>query len=197
MKVWAGLIVSLACVSPALSAGTPPKAIWGKSFVVRATEDRRQRALPDGEWIDRQVSRTVEVYISSAGRVFKRERVVAYGGQMGAGGSGRGSRGGKGQSVRTGVNERVLGEGNARVDASFRGNSILLTVLALRGAGARQTAIQFDESAQSCQATVLQGKGAGTGSVVQRSMINRREIEIESVKTGEASCSVVNGNVFE
>lgn len=160
---------------PAIAA---PSQIYGKSVVVSWNEDRQQRV--NGEEIVRNVSRSAQfsVYVSSAGKVFSR---------MGYAFSG--NRGG----LKTGKKDAVSGESSRNV--SFTGNS--MTMVGGHGSGgARSIHVTFDGGFQGCSAQVVSGKESGASSIRAKSMVTGEAIEILSIKTGAASCSVKDGNVF-
>jgi hypothetical protein len=54
-------------------------------------------------------------------------------------------------------------------------------------------AVDFDAS---CTAHVIKGKAAGATSGVRRSIVNHQWIEISSISTGPADCTVKDGNGF-
>lgn len=184
------LVAGLAAVAgPAEAAGLIPKPIWGRSFTVTWSENRVQRVLPDGEFRERHIERQSDFYVSSAGRVFKRETAID---DISGRGTGR-----KGRGARSGTRENIVDENqNARpIDITFRGTAATITTSATRGA--RRITIDFDAGFQSCRAQVINGRETSASSYVVRSLTTQRDVEIQSVSTGDANCSVRDGNIFE
>jgi hypothetical protein len=80
---------------------------------------------------------------------------------------------------RSGSRDAVGGE--SRRSVSLQGHDMRV-VMPMAG-GARQVSVTFDSGFQSCSARVT-------------SVINGREVEMISVRTGAASCRLQDGNVF-
>lgn len=160
--------------SSALAA--PPAGLRGKSIVVNWTEERQQKIV--GEETLRNVGRSAEfsVYISDQGRPFSRMK-YSFASNRGA--------------ARTGNRDKVGGGGNRVV--SFNGNTMNVTMRVGDG-GARS--IVANLSGDSCSAQVIAGKEQGASRIRAKSMVTGNELEIVSIKTGAASCSIRNGNVF-
>jgi hypothetical protein len=163
-----------AVMSAAASAAVAaPAGLLGKSVVVSWSEARVQRFVGEANWRSVNASHELSVYVSSAGRVFSKFSATTRRG--------------------TGANEQVSGEGGNRVP-SFSGNS--MTIVAAQQGMARRVAVEFDGGFSSCTASVIRGKESGAGSGFAKSVIIGQRIEIQSVSTGSASCSVRAGNVF-
>ena len=127
-----------------VDAAQVPKALAERTISVSWQETREDRVPPDGEWREIHSYRTSVVYISSAGRVFRRENAVNMG-------YGR-RRGGK----------RLEGSLDANVNGgvAFNGNSMTIIAQAAQGSAARRTVIVFDQDFRSCTATIITGKRA-------------------------------------
>jgi hypothetical protein len=160
-------------------AKAAPQGLYGKSVVVSWTEDRTQRRN-GGQALDYvTINGQLTVYISSAGRPFSRVTM-----------SRTGLRGG----LKTGNREAVGGEEGNGPQVDFKGNAF--TVTKPMAGGARRILVSLDEGLQSCSAQVLTGKEEGSQKVEFQSIISGDHIELLSVKTGQASCKIENGNVF-
>ena len=170
--VMAGAFISGS--NPALAA---PSQLYGKSVVVSWTEERAQRVGSGGEL--RNVIRNAQfsVYVSSTGKAFSRMSYAF---------SGRGG-------LKTGKKDAVSGESKRQI--SFAGNSLVMTSGHGSG-GARNIRITFDGGFQGCSAQVVSGREAGVSAVRAKSMVTGEDIEIVSIKTSAASCSVRDGNIF-
>lgn len=169
--------ISIALSFGSRSALAAPSQLYGKSVTVSWNEDRQQRV--NGEDTVRNVSRSAQfsVYVSSAGKAFSR---------MGYAFSGRGS-------LKTGKKDAVGGESGRHI--SFTGNSMSMTSGHGSG-GARSILVTFDGGFQGCSAQVVSGKEAGASAIRTKSLVTGEAIEILSTKTGPASCSVRDGNIF-
>ncbi|OQW55308.1 MAG: hypothetical protein A4S14_00595 [Proteobacteria bacterium SG_bin9] len=169
------LFVSAAIAEQAQAA---PASVLGKSVVVNWTEDRQQKVV--GEETMRNVSRSAEfsVYISDKGRPFSRMRY-----------SFSNMRGG----LRTGNRDKVGGEGGGNRNVSFSGNTMNVT-MRMGDGGARNIVVNL--AGDSCSAQVIAGKAQGASHIRTKSMITGNQLEVLSIKTSGASCSVRSGNVF-
>ena len=168
-----GFLGLLAAQGPAIAA---PSQLYGKSVVVSWSEERLQKV--NGESSPRSVTRfgQFSVYISSTGKPFSR---MSY------------SFAGR-NSARSGNRDSVGGEGRGNRNVSFSGNT--MNVVMTMGGGARNVMVNFDGG--SCNARVIMGKESGSSSIRAKSIVTGGDIEILSVKTGDASCRVQDGNVF-
>ena len=163
--------------SAALSTGVEaaPAQLRGKSVIVSWTENRMQRIAGEGAAFQpRTVSHEFRVYVSSADRVFSRLININSQGKSGAA-------------------DRV-GAGGGRVP-SFKGQSM---TIALTGnvRGARLISVDFSAGFDSCTANVIRGKEVGAETMVARSIISGKSVEIQSVTVSGVSCSMRPGNVF-
>jgi hypothetical protein len=153
------------------AAASPPQ-LYGKSIVVTWSEDRVQRFVGQEKFHESRMTSNMSVYVSTAGRPFKRHTVQSRGG--------------------VGSRESVGGSSERGVD--FQGHTLLLTS-AYKG-GARRIQIDFDANFGSCAAVVVTGKESEAGSFIQNGLASHRQIEVQSGKPGPATCSIKDGNVF-
>ena len=167
------MLCATALASMAGAAAAAPAGLIGKSVVMSWTETRVQRPAGEVNWRSVNVSHTLSVYISSAGRVFSKFSATTRRG--------------------TGDNEQVSGQGGNRVP-SFSGNT--MTIVAAQQGIARHIAAEFSGDFSTCTASVIRGKESGAASGFAKSVITGQRIEIQSVTTSGASCSVRAGNVF-
>jgi hypothetical protein len=150
-----------------------PAQLYGKSVVVSWTEERIQRDLGKEKFRPSPHQGGFSVYVSSAGHIFNRMSIAA--------------------GHRSGSSDRLGAAGNRNI--SFQGNS-MSSVQQSQG-GARRILITFDQQFASCTAEVIRGKETGASRILARSKLRPGvRVEIQSVRTGAASCSVRNGNVF-
>lgn len=169
-------VALIGSVTASSAFAAPPANLRGKSIVVSWTEERQQKII--GEETMRNVTRSGEfsVYISDQGRPFSRMKYT-FSNNRGA--------------SRTGNRDKVGGGGNRTV--SFSGNTMNVTMRVGDG-GARNLVANL--SGDSCSAQVIAGKEQGASRIRAKSMVTGAELEIVSMKTGAASCSIRNGNVF-
>jgi hypothetical protein len=153
------------------SAASPPQ-LYGKSVAVTWSEDRVQRFVGQEKFHQSHMTSNMSVYVSTAGRPFARHTVQSRGG--------------------VGKRESVGGSGQRGVD--FQGHALLLTS-SFKG-GARRIQIDFDENFRNCTAAVLSGKESDAGSFIQNGLASGRQIEVQSSKSGAATCAIKDGNVF-
>lgn len=159
---------------PAIAAAAPPKELLGKSVVVTWSEQRVQRFVGEANFRNVNASHTLSIYVSGAGRVFSKFQASTR--------------------LGTGANEQVAGQGGNRIP-SFSGNR--MTMIQPGQGMARMISVEFDSGFGSCNASAVRGKEAGVASGYGTSVINGKRLEIQSVNTSGASCSVKSGNVFE
>jgi len=171
------IVLSSALASSAFAAA--PKALYGKSVTVSWTETRSQRDSQAGPTFKPVgIPFSTVYYISTEGRLFKRNSARSPGGagSVDSVGTSGGNAGGDSRNV------------------SFSGNRIVSSV-AFQGA-ARQTQISFDPSFSSCTARVITGMPPGKKTVTVKSITTGNTVEFESVSAGPASCSISAGNPF-
>jgi hypothetical protein len=175
----AAFVFTLLLITQTHAAGAPDQ-LKGKSIVVSWSETRIQREEMDQGWngfhtVD--AKHTLSIYVSTAGRVFSRQTNATRAG--------------------SGNIDQVAGEGGSGGYAtrapSFSGQT--LTVIGENKGGARRAVIDFDASFASCTAKASTGFEAGKSSI-SLSPITHKHVEIKSVNTGAASCSVQGGNVL-
>lgn len=170
------LFCMVALLSSNVAHAAPPEQLKGKSVVIAWTETRQQRYVGEGDFHSVNASHTLSIYVSATGRVFSRQinRTVAG----------------------SGTSEQVAGEGGdpyATRTPMFNGQT--MTVIGEAKGGARRTVINFGAGFASCSASAATGFEAGK-SKVALSPITKKYVEIRSVTTNGASCSVQSGNVF-
>jgi hypothetical protein len=165
------------------AAAAPPKELYGKSIVVSWFETRSQNVRRGG-----LQSPTISLYVSTAGRIFKRVLV----------GLGKGRWGfGHGGNLDTSSAEQGPGEGprGAKVSSTeFAGHSLIMT--SVFESGARRVSVEFDDRFTSCQAKVVYGKEAGQSSMRPGSVFGGRTAEVRAIETSGVTCAVREGNVF-
>jgi hypothetical protein len=156
---------------PALAAGAPPQ-VMNKTITISFTASGMAKS-PEGQvkGFSTQVSRII--YVSSAGRLFMRQRAS----------EGRHSRGGD-----FGPGDTQAGKGGS---FSFQGNRLVGVIP--YGTGARQISVTFDSSFSSCTASVIEGH---SGGVIRRKGPNGILYEVSSATTSSPSCSIQSGNAF-
>jgi len=76
----------------------------------------------------------------------------------------------------------------------MQGNSLVATS-GHRG-GARRIQVTFDGSFANCTANVILAKQVGASKIIMRNLVSNKQMEILSVTTSAASCSLQVGNVF-
>jgi hypothetical protein len=161
------------------SAQSTPAGLQGKSAVVSWTETRTQRNVGEDRTENVPVPYTYRVYFSSAGRPFARLTVANQHGQVAS-------------RDRVGTGERS-GDGGAR-SLLMQGNSLVAT--SGHGGGARRIQVTFDGSFANCTANVILAKQVGASKIIMRNLVSNKQMEILSVTTSAASCSLQVGNVF-
>jgi len=165
------------------AAQAAPTELYGKSIVVRWTEDREQRLVGQGNFQSRSFSGGLSVYVGTEGHVFNRKSMATP----------RGRRGFKSTRNEEGSADRVGSGGNSSI--SFQGHS--MTAVAMAQHGAQLIRVTFDQAFSSCTADVIRGKQEGAGAMVQNSLIRPgAQVEIRSSHTAGASCTIQSGNVF-
>jgi len=160
-------------------AQSTPAGLQGKSAVVSWTENRTQRNVGEERTETVPVPYSYRVYFSSAGRPFARLTVANQ-------------RGETASRERVGTGERS-GDGGART-LQMKGNSLVAT--SGHGGGARRIQVTFDGSYASCSAAVILAKQVGASKIIMRNLVSNKQMEILSVTTSAASCSLQAGNVF-
>jgi hypothetical protein len=162
-------------------ASAAPSGLYGKSIVISWTEDRMQKKTGEANMSSAIRRDAFSVYVSSAGRLFNRMSREKT--RMRKPGKARSKESDEVGGAESGSNARGV---------SFQGNTLVVVQQMGGGGGARRILVSFDGGYGSCTAQVITGRAAGTEMIVKR----RKNQEIQSVKTGAASCSVTNGNVF-
>jgi hypothetical protein len=166
------LTASLLIAAGAGPASAAPAQLYGRSVIVTWTEEREQRFVGEEELRNVVGYGQFSVYLSSTGRPFSRMSFSVRG--------------------RSGSRDAVGGE--SRRSVSLQGHD-MKAVMPMAG-GARLVSVTFDSGFQGCSAQVLTGKQNGSEKIRVTSMINGREVEMISVKSGAATCRLQDGNVF-
>ncbi|MCJ2025144.1 hypothetical protein [Methylobacterium sp. J-067] len=157
-----------------------PEALVQKSIVLKWSESQEIKRQDEQGWQEHQVERGTEIYFSSAGRIFKRERALSY----------RTRRGHNGRA-NTGESDAILN------DANFLGTTLMVHMPLGQGAGMRQLSVSFSPSFDNCEAVVVTGKADGAESFAHKGMLAQRMVEFRKVKAGPVNCAVEGRNVFE
>lgn len=173
--------VALALLSANAACAQAPAQLRGKSVTASWTEEREQRLGGEKEFSSRSVPQTLDVYISSEGRVFAKRTA------MGTGGSGKRPRG-------TGSRESVSGEAAGNQAAHVSGRTLIVTNQ--MAGGARMARIEFSQDFSSCTTNVILGREGANTIARSRSLVSGAPLEIKSAKVTGTSCSIQNGNVF-
>lgn len=100
-------------------ASQVPQQLIGRSISIDWLEEREQRLPPDEDWHTIQTSRIANIYVSTSGRLFRRERVMFY------------------SSRRRGPRGLNTGSGDAEVDSGsehFETNKLIIISSAKSGA---------------------------------------------------------------
>jgi hypothetical protein len=168
--------VALILFAPTFAlAAAAPAELRGKSITVNWTENRVQRNVGEANFRSVGASHQFSIYISSAGRMFSRLTNTTRAG--------------------TGSAEEVGGTLGAKRTPIFSGQSLTVFIPS-RGTGVRRLTVNFDASFGSCTAAVIRARPEGAAIMTGTSIITGRELEIQSVSVGAASCTMQNGNIF-
>ncbi len=179
MRLAAMGFVIVAALVPAAAAAAPPQ-LYGKSITVSWSETRSQRAVGQEQAFHPvSIPFTMTVYISTEGHIFRRMFAVTPNGRQ----SGAKDRVG---DSRSGA--------NGGFSVQFQGNSMISN--ASNGGFGLHVQVTFDSAFSSCTAQVIGAKQSGSKTVMLRSIASGATIEVESVSSGSASCSVAQGNPF-
>jgi hypothetical protein len=163
----------MASVSNPAAADGPPKQLYGKtvtwSYAIDAVQTRA-----DGAVQNPHVTYQTAVYVSTAGRLFKRGTAS--------------SRGGSGTSeVMSGASRSSRGS-----QIGFVGKTLVSGYVF--NSGAVQTRIDFDADYRSCKASVRLGREGGR-PIVWNSFDGDPRV-VTSASVGSTSCSVQDGNAL-
>lgn len=157
-------------------AASAPEPLKGKSVVISWTETRQQRHVGEPNFYSVSASIKLSIYVSTAGRVFSRQT--------------------NSTSAGSGTNEQVAGERGGVVPTRtplFNGQT--MTVIGEGKGGARRTLVDFDASFGSCTARVATAFESGKSAILF-SPITKKNVEMKSVTSSGAGCSVQSGNVL-
>jgi hypothetical protein len=176
LRISAAVLVLAMTTSGAIAA---PAQLYGKSVIVRWTENRMQTTDRSATPVSKTGSGQLSVYVSDKGRAFSRVSMAVDRGRLG---------------TSSGQRDAVQGEGSAR-SVSFHGNA--MTVTSPRGnAGAMMISVTFDSGFSGCSARVVSGKSGGASYTRVHSMITGGTYDMYSIQTSGESCSIQGGNVF-
>jgi hypothetical protein len=179
------IVIGFACLVPIaanesqaqqMPAGLREKSIglsWTDTRTIKDTSGRVQSIAQ---------SSTIDLYVSSLGRVFSSFQRST---------SGSSSRGSYHQAS---VSKQISGTGDNFLHWRFENGTLVADQLFIRGA--RRITIIFGGRFDSCSVNVLHGKEAGTTPIYYRGTDSRIEYEIIDIKVTSTSCSIRQGNVF-
>jgi hypothetical protein len=173
VALWLSLAMIVAQTMPS-RAGDVPKQLYGKSIVVAWPEERMQRNVGQPRFYQVKAAHNFSVYVSTAGRVFNRMTNIT--------GAGAAS------------SEQVVGTEGAWREPAFDARKMSMA-LNYKSGGHRQVEVEFNTAFEGCTANVTFVRQPGS-PVMGFSPITKKWIEFQSVKPGEASCEISNGNVF-
>lgn len=170
----AAVCILLLCGGP-VSAADAPKALFGKSIIIKWQETRVQRHVGEPSFYDVRASHNLSIYVSGEGRVFNRLTNTTRAGTAGT--------------------DQVAGSDGAKRVPAFKGQA--MDVYApFQAGGMRHVAVEFDTGFASCKAKVTYAKPPGTKESVAFSPITKKYVEFQSLTPGSASCELQSGNVF-
>jgi hypothetical protein len=181
MKMRMIIAVALATLSANAACAQAPAQLRGKSVTASWTEEREQRVGDEKEFSPRSAPMTLNVYISSEGRVFAKQTA------LGTGGSAFLPRG-------TGSRESVGSESAGGHAAHVSGRTLIVTDQ--MAGGARMARIEFSQDFSTCAANVILGREGANTIAKSRSLVSGKPLEIRSAKVTGTTCSIQNGNVF-
>ena len=172
------IAVWLAVPSQALAQGAPAQ-LRGKSIVLNWTEHRMQRAEGEADFKPVNSNQTLQMYVSTEGRVFERRSATR-----------------QGKRTRTGSKDSVDGGAIAGTASTSRFSGRSLVLAGAMRQGGRHVSVEFDQGFSSCTVQVTIGREAGTDLIKGRSLTTGKRIAFQSQGTSGASCSIRDGNVF-
>ena len=172
-------------MNPSLAAA--PKELYGKSVTVTWSETRDEKYRATGRIQHRTRGGEFILYVSSSGRVFNRLSYAYAQGLL----FDYNGKNAQGKDTSDQIGGQSGGFENRQV--SFQDRS--LSVLTPLGGGARSLTVNFDQTFAGCAATVLTGKESGSGTV-KTQVHGDVGVEIVSMSTSSASCTISAGNRF-
>jgi hypothetical protein len=167
-----GSLLVILLANQAHAAGAP-EALKGKSVLLTWTETRQQRHVGEPNFYSYDASVSLNVYVSTAGRVFSRRTTSTRAG--------------------SGTIERAPGGSGVQGKALFAGQN--MTLIGVTTGGAYRTSVDFDASFTSCNARVALAFQPGRTSITL-SPISKKYLEVKSTTVNGMSCSVRAGNVL-
>jgi hypothetical protein len=165
-------VLVMVIATQAHAAGAPD-ALKGKSVILSWTETRQQRHVGEPSFYSYNASVSLNVYVSTAGRVFSRRTTSTRAG--------------------AGTIERAPGGSGGQGKALFAGQT--MTLIGVTTGGAYRTSVDFDASFISFSARVALAFQSGRTSITL-SPITKKYLEIKSTTVNGMSCSVRAGNVL-
>jgi hypothetical protein len=178
-------VMALLLLSVGSAQAAPPSGLLGRSVIMSWSESLTVRTV--GDSVSRSFTQTVTLtmYVSTAGRVFWRQRRSTHGRGDGTGRASVGtSQAAPGDALPHDMNMRRTQFSGDRMMYSEQYRS-----------GARQIVVNFGGGFANCSATVMHGRESGSTERL-RSSVTRELIDIEAVKTGSVECSVREGPAF-
>jgi hypothetical protein len=170
MKLARSVLVLAILPTNQIHAAGAPEALKGKSVILSWSETRQQRHVGEPSFYPYNASVSLNVYVSTAGRVFSRRTTSTRAG--------------------SGTIERAPG-GTGQGKALFSGQT--MTLIGVTIGGAYRTSVDFDASFTSCSARVVLAFQSGRTSITL-SPITKRYLEIKSTTINGMSCSIRAGN---
>jgi hypothetical protein len=173
MKLARSVLVLAILPTNQIHAAGAPEALKGKSVILSWSETRQQRHVGEPSFYPYNASVSLNVYVSTAGRVFSRRTTSTRAG--------------------SGSIERSPSDSTGRGKALFSGQT--MTLIGVTMGGAYRTSVDFDSSFTSCSARVVLAFQSGRTSITL-SPISKRYLEIKSTTVNGMSCSIRAGNVL-
>lgn len=164
------IFIFLGRLSVPVIAATVPAAALNKTITISFVASGIFRG-PEGQTGQFRTAVSEIIYVSGAGRIFKR-LVIA---------NGTGSRSGD-----TAPDDR------SRTSYQFQGNKLI--GVSPWESGARQITASFDAGFTSCTVSIIEGHGPG--GIIRRRGPNGAIYEVTSATTSSPHCSIQSGNAF-
>ena len=179
----AAVLLALAAgLAPAhAESAAAPAPLHGKSFVVSWSENRVQRNEGEPAFRPVRANQTLQLYVSTSGRVFSRLTFA----------TGRG----------TGTASRV--QGDITKNPMFRqwdpafGDKTLALAQNFQKGGKRLVEIEHDGALTSCKAKVTYVPEEGAMTSFGWSPIIKKMVEFQSIEMSGDSCAIRSGIVFQ
>jgi hypothetical protein len=172
------------------SAAPFPPPLLGRSITVSWTVDYEMKRESNGETFFHNQDRTLQVYISTAGRAFSNE---VFSGRSSVAGDRSRDRTPRARNSQQAPDDGRDSMGRTSRIANFEGGALVVDSALVEGA--RRLSITFDAGSGSCNARVIMGREGGAGSIRQN-LIMDGIAEVVSSKISTPRCSVADGNVL-